>query len=88
MPLTGYGRNTYEGTDRADAAAQWVLWDGLLVSLHGKSADPVCQLYAGLLASWLTTPFGRPVNCRPYECHAKGDSRCASRTRLAWAMRI
>ncbi len=88
LATAGYGRYTYRATDAANAETEWILPDSTLARMHARSREPVCHLYEGFLAGWLTVLFDRPVECVEVECRAKGDDRCLFRTKPAPAAPI
>ncbi len=86
--MTGYGKYAFRASDPTNAETEWTVADSPIARLHAKGREPVCHLYEGFLAGWLTVLFERPVECVEVECRGKGDARCLFRTRPARAAPI
>lgn len=84
----GHGRSELKVEDLDRGETTWILRDSLIAELHGPSKEAACHFYSGFLAGFMSQVLGRPVETEEVECRARGDSRCAFRTRSARSLAV
>lgn len=77
----GHGISRLSVGDLSKREVKLIMEHSLLATMHAPSKEPVCHYYEGFLAGFVTSVLGAPVEAVEMECRAKGDARCAFRTR-------
>lgn len=83
FPLLGHGKVTLVVEDLGSLETTWTLPHSQIAELRRPTPHVVCHLYAGVIAGFVSTVFGRPVRSDEVRCRAKGDEACVITTRAA-----
>ena len=80
--VLGLGRVTFTGFTRAPLALDYRVENSVLAEAYGRSAKPVCHLFAGWGGGLLKALFNEEVLAEEVRCMAKGDPACEFEVRL------
>lgn len=80
--ILGVGRITFTRFTRAPLAMDYTIENSVIADAYGRSAKPVCHLFAGWGAGLLKALFREEVLGEEIRCKAKGDQACDFEVRL------